>query len=163
MAPQLLAIAQSQELGFNTLLHSLSVSIVAISMSTPLELFTQFLAKTDGRDKIYRTLQYGARLLGHVLAAGTKPHPDSVSAKCTRLSSSLSDGRKLLRLWKWLNEVVKLPQILNSKEDVRMKALQAAKAKTHCLCCIYACRVSVHCAILFLTTRHGWQKYNLLN
>lgn len=98
-------------------------------MSTNLEVFTQFLAKTDGRDKIYRTLQYGCRFLGYVLSAGKKVDADSVAAKCTKLSGTLSDGRKLLRLWKWLNEVVKLPQILNSREDVRMQALQAGKAR----------------------------------
>eukprot|EP00698_Gefionella_okellyi_P002883 TRINITY_DN12748_c0_g1_i1.p1 TRINITY_DN12748_c0_g1~~TRINITY_DN12748_c0_g1_i1.p1 ORF type:complete len:245 (-),score=33.18 TRINITY_DN12748_c0_g1_i1:176-874(-) len=93
-----------------------------------LERLTQFLSKTDGRDKIYRTLQYGCRLVGHVLAGGMKVSPDSLSAKLTKVSSALSDGRKLLRLFKWLNDVLKLSQIYSSAEPMHMQILNVGKS-----------------------------------
>lgn len=94
-----------------------------------LDRFLQFSAKTEGRDKIYRTAQYGARFVSGVLGSmGSKSESvkDAVT-RLTKLSSVMSDGRKLFRLYKSLHEVPKFPTIWQTKESTLMKSLQSAK------------------------------------
>jgi hypothetical protein len=73
-------------------------------MSSPstLDLFVKLLATTDGRDKIYKFTQNLSKLLA--FAASDK----ATIKKWTGLSKSLGEGRSIMRMCKWVNNVQKL-------------------------------------------------------
>jgi len=68
------------------------------------------LAQVDGRDKLYKTCQYGARLVWWILhSKGADP---KVTAKFSGLDSSLSDARRVFRLGgfiKWSKDLLREP------------------------------------------------------
>ncbi|PFH32832.1 peroxisomal biogenesis factor PEX11 [Besnoitia besnoiti] len=68
----------------------------------------KFWSSTEGRDKSTKCLQYGSRTLASLLAARSP----KAAAKIAALSGTASDGRKVFRLGKFLNEYVKLKALL---------------------------------------------------
>jgi len=73
-------------------------------------------------------MQYGARFFGAVLSAKSKSKEmQETGAKLTKFSSTMSDGRKLFRLWKSLPEVPKLAQLLRAKDSPLNIGLAAAR------------------------------------
>ncbi|CBZ52051.1 peroxisomal biogenesis factor 11 domain-containing protein [Neospora caninum Liverpool] len=63
---------------------------------------------TEGRDKSTKCLQYGSRTLASFLVTRNP----KVAAKFAALTGTASDGRKIFRLGKFLNEYVKVKAIL---------------------------------------------------
>jgi hypothetical protein len=109
-----------------------------------IEFFNQILAKTEGRDKVYRLGQYGGRFLGAVLSQ--KRHSketQDLGARITKASGLLSDGRKLFRLWKWANEIPKLPQLLNARESMTLKCLNVGKVCGGGVNCVFVWLVQI--------------------
>ena len=71
----------------------------------------ELLNKTEGRDKVCKTIQYGSRLLKVLNENGDK----ATYQMFANLQASMADARKLFRLAKSLLEYHKLQQLLNSK------------------------------------------------
>ncbi|EPR56671.1 peroxisomal biogenesis factor PEX11 [Toxoplasma gondii GAB2-2007-GAL-DOM2] len=68
----------------------------------------KFWSSTEGRDKSTKCLQYGSRTLASFLVTRNP----KVAAKFAALNGTASDGRKIFRLGKFLNEYVKVKAIL---------------------------------------------------
>jgi hypothetical protein len=65
--------------------------------------FVKLLAQTDGRDKIYKTLQGVVKILGYQ-SAGDK----ELAKKYGALAKSIGEGRSIMRMTKWVGNVNKL-------------------------------------------------------
>jgi hypothetical protein len=65
--------------------------------------FIKLLAQTDGRDKIYKTLQGIVKILGYQ-SAGDK----ELAKKYAGLAKSIGEGRSIMRMTKWVGNVNKL-------------------------------------------------------
>lgn len=63
------------------------------------------LSRSSGRDKFAAFLQYGAMFWGHQKLV---PQSSSRDAAWYKLEESMSSGRKLLRLFKWLKELERI-------------------------------------------------------
>jgi len=73
----------------------------------------KFLAATDGRDKLYKFFHYGARFLSW-FCLSSLGHPQW-AAYWSNIDVVMADGRKLLRLYKFLSEIEKLGTIRESR------------------------------------------------
>lgn len=68
-----------------------------------LDKFIKLLAQTDGRDKIYKMLQNLSKILAVHYTADK-----ATAKKYDSVSKSLGEGRSILRMVKWVNNVNKL-------------------------------------------------------
>eukprot|EP00760_Papus_ankaliazontas_P020251 PhM_4_TR18277/c0_g1_i1/m.20161 len=76
-----------------------------------LNLLINLLAKTDGRDKIYKAAVNLAKYVAFTAAqSGNKER----AANCKALAKSIGDGRSLMRMGKWVNNIKKLSESANS-------------------------------------------------
>jgi len=73
----------------------------------------KFLAATDGRDKLYKFFHYGARFLSW-FCLGSLHNPEWAQY-WSNIDTVMSDGRKLLRLYKFLSEIEKLGSLKESR------------------------------------------------
>jgi len=75
-------------------------------MALTLTRVSKFLSYTDGRDKLYKFAHYGAKFVGYVFA--TLLHNQQRGDYFYNIDKTVSDGRKLLRLLKFVDEIHKL-------------------------------------------------------
>lgn len=73
----------------------------------------KFLAATDGRDKLYKFFHYGARFLSWFCL--NTANNAQWAKYWSNIDSVMSDGRKLLRLFKFLSEIEKLGTIREAR------------------------------------------------
>jgi len=87
---------------------------MALSVSTNKALI--LLSQVDGRDKVYKTCQYGARLAWWILQ--TKGADTKLLSKLSGLDSSFSDARRVFKLGNFCKEIkdlVKEPFLQGNK------------------------------------------------
>jgi len=93
-------------------------------MSKP-DLLTQtakFLNDSNGRDKLSKIVQYGSRyLMFYFLSADPK---SATGEKFKGLFAITRDSRKLVRLFKYLNEFATIQELLKKGGDPTIQALQ---------------------------------------
>jgi hypothetical protein len=86
-----------------------------------LDKFVKLLSQTDGRDKIYKTIQGIVKILGYQNAADKE-----LAKKYGGLAKSIGEGRSIMRMAKWVGNVNKLqgfvPKLnaLNSKTIIEI-------------------------------------------
>ena len=86
-----------------------------------LDKFVKLLAQTDGRDKIYKTLQGVVKILAFQNAADKE-----LAKKYGGLAKSIGEGRSIMRMVKWVGNANKLQgyvpklQSLNAKTAVEI-------------------------------------------
>merc|ERR1711879_1036373 len=73
----------------------------------------KFLAATDGRDKLYKFFHYGARFLSWFCL--NTANNAQWAKYWSNIDSVMSDGRKLLRMFKFLSEIEKLGTIREAR------------------------------------------------
>lgn len=72
------------------------------------------LSKTDGRDKLFRLLQYLCKLLRGISTGHTPPTPSTPTATLAALESSLAASRQIWRLFKWASVYANRTHISNT-------------------------------------------------
>jgi len=82
---------------------------------------TKYLATTDGRDKLYKFFHYGARFLSWFVANYLNNAP--LAKYFSNIEVTMSDGRKLLRLFKFIGEIEKIGLIRESKPILQVSSL----------------------------------------
>ena len=75
-------------------------------------LINRFFANEQGRDKFNKVIQYGSRYIAYQLL--TADPKSEYGLKFNKLFAFTRDCRKILRLFKWLNEYDKLTTLLSS-------------------------------------------------
>lgn len=76
-----------------------------------MENITRFLNNYESRDKMCKMIQYACRFLMYHLKNNTE-----IANKFKSLFENMRDARKLFRLFKFLNEIKKLEEILNNAQ-----------------------------------------------
>lgn len=92
------------------------------------------LAQTDGRDKLYKVLQYGSRLLHWYYTSVRKVAPDAV-APLLRMDQAMVSSRKVFRLLKFLGEAQKLlsSQVLKNASTYGADQIHTSHEQHLCL------------------------------
>lgn len=67
------------------------------------------LSRTDGRDKLFRLLQYVCKLLRGTLAGRSAPLAGSAVARIAALEAALGSSRQIWRLFKWVSVYARAP------------------------------------------------------
>lgn len=85
--------------------------------------FTKVISKLGGRDKVNKWMQYSAKIMFYILTqkAGTVTE---TAQKCNKLSSGISNARKVDRLLKSTVEIQKMLDALNSKKETEFHKVQ---------------------------------------
>lgn len=78
------------------------------------ETWHRTLSQTDGKDKLFRLLQYLCKLLRGLDAGRSPPRPNTATAKVASLETALATSRQIWRLFKWASVYAKSKQRISS-------------------------------------------------
>lgn len=94
---------------------------MAVVKADPVQQLAKFLNDSNGRDKLSKFIQYGSRLLmWHYLSADPK---SATGEKFKGLFAMTRDSRKLIRLFKYINEIATMQDLLKKGGDPVDQAL----------------------------------------
>lgn len=93
----------------------------AATLHALLQRFTNLVASTDGRDKVFRILQYLSRLVG----ASLNPKTTQTAVAAQALSQTMTDTRRVLRTFRFVGDYLKVKDAFRgfAKEPAKMMDL----------------------------------------